>query len=116
MEMKKRIRTLLRCVVVSVVVVAAVGCAPGGVYVGVVVPGPWVGYPPGVLPPPYVGRPYPGYRYDDQLEEHESAAGEASALHSFSNETLARSPDSTPRGLDSLPRPIPPHRSRPQPQ
>ena len=75
MELKKRIRSLLRCAVVSVVLVAAVGCAPGGVYVGVVVPGPWVAYPPGVMPPPYAGRQYPGYRYDNQLDEQESGAG-----------------------------------------
>jgi hypothetical protein len=61
MKTLKRSGVLAMCVFI----LAAVGCQPSGVYVGVVVPGPWYG--PG--PYPYGGmggwgRP-PGVLYDD---------------------------------------------------
>jgi hypothetical protein len=48
----------------SLICLAAVGCGPGGgVYVGVAVPGPYVGYPGG-MHPGYVGRPPYVYEED----------------------------------------------------
>jgi hypothetical protein len=48
----------------SLICLAAVGCGPGGgVYVGVAVPGPYVGYPGGTYPG-YVGRPPYVYEED----------------------------------------------------
>ena len=56
------------------------GCAPGTVYVGVVAPGPWVGYPPGGVYggyPGVYGRPW--YSPDEEVPQEREAAAKPEA-------------------------------------
>jgi hypothetical protein len=81
-------RTLAKAcltVAASLICLAAVGCGPGGgVYVGVAVPGPYVGYPGG-MHPGYVGRPPYVYEEDalnlpTESRERYAAAGQVETL------------------------------------
>ena len=66
-----RLTRLLSVPAALMLIVLASACAPSGVYVGVAVPGPWVGYP-GYYPPPGIVGPPRGYWYDDDQEENEN--------------------------------------------
>ena len=55
---KPSMKSVVKGLALTAVLVALQGCGPGTVYVGVSGPGPWVGYPPGGY-----GRPYPGGYY-----------------------------------------------------
>ncbi len=77
--MKRSSRVLAIPAVLALVAVAG-ACGAGSVYVGVAVPGPWVGYPGYYHPPTMIGRP-PVYWDDDEDEDDADvdAAAERSA-------------------------------------
>ena len=76
MNIKQRtVKNFLRVMAVVAILLPALGCGPGTVYVGVVGPGPWVGYPPGGAYggyPGVYGRPW--YAPDDEAPDLEESA------------------------------------------
>jgi hypothetical protein len=72
----RRLTSLLVVPAVLALVTLASGCAPGSVYVGVGVAGPWVGYPGYYRPPTMIGRP-PVYWDEDEDEEDDVDAAAA---------------------------------------
>jgi len=77
-----RRRRILPIVGALALLAGAAGCGATGVYVGVAVPGPWVGYPGYYPPPTMIGRP-PVYWDDDEEDvdvEAAAARSDAAAL------------------------------------
>jgi len=77
-----RHRRIFPIVGVVALLAGTAGCGATGVYVGVAVPGPWVGYPGYYPPPTMIGRP-PVYWDDDEEDADVDAAAartEAAAL------------------------------------
>ena len=74
----RRLARLLVVPAALALVAVAGGCGTGSVYVGVAVPGPWVGYPGYYHPPTMIGRP-PVY-WDDDEEEEENVDADAAGV------------------------------------
>ena len=85
----------------GLICLAAVGCGPGGgVYVGVAVPGPYVGYPGG-MHPGYVGRPPYVYEEDalnlpTDSRERYAAAGQVEISQECKSDESAGDPCDRP--------------------
>lgn len=70
-------RRILKALVFVAITFPLAACGPGTVYVGVVAPGPWVGYPPGGVYGGYpgaYGRPW--YSPVEEETQGLAAAGE----------------------------------------